>query len=301
MPACSAALNEVVPAPQPAGGDPPAALSPLLSRPVPALGDLDAYLTRIGLSVPPTPVEMHRAHATSIPFENFDPYSGHQVSLDLARIEEKMVARGRGGYCFEHNLLFMAALASIGIDDVAPMLARTRRRGEAPRPLNHLLLRVMDQGRAWLADVGFGGGGLLDPIPFEAGVESDQAGWRYRIVEDGNELVLQVFQDGAWTDMFGFVPLPAALVDIEVSNWFTATHPESPFVTAVVAGARRVDRCLTLFVQDGAVLIERQVGQASSTTEVSREEVPALLADRFGIAGVAWGANGRLRIEEARG
>ena len=59
------------------------------------------------------------------------------------------------------------------------MLARVRIGGTGDdRPLDHLLLRVTEDGRPWLADVGFGGGGLLDPVPFEVGVESDQAGWR---------------------------------------------------------------------------------------------------------------------------
>jgi hypothetical protein len=40
-------------------------------------------------------------------------------------------------------------------------------------------------GRSWLADVGLGAGALLEPIPFEVGGETDQSGWRYRLLEDG--------------------------------------------------------------------------------------------------------------------
>ncbi|MBV8953996.1 MAG: arylamine N-acetyltransferase, partial [Solirubrobacterales bacterium] len=35
--------------------------------------DLDAYLARIGLRTDPELAEVHRAHVTSIPFENLDP------------------------------------------------------------------------------------------------------------------------------------------------------------------------------------------------------------------------------------
>ncbi len=262
------------------------------------LEDLDSYLTRIGIDSSPTFAGVHRAHVTSIPFENFDPSTGRPVSLKTEDLEEKLVTRQRGGYCFEHNLLLMAALESLGMNDIDPMLARVRMGPpDAPRPLGHLLLRVKDGGRAWLADVGFGGGGLLDPVPFEVGVETEQSGWRYRFVEDASELVLQVFQDGDWTDMYGFIPEPVPRVDIEVGNWYTSTYPESPFVTGVFAGARRVDRCLSLFVYEQAVLVERTLGGASSTTEVSRESVPQLLADRFGIAGVSAGQDGRFQIE----
>jgi N-hydroxyarylamine O-acetyltransferase len=262
------------------------------------LEDLSAYLDRIGVPPTTTLAELHRAHATSIAFENFEPYAGRPVALDHPALERKLVARRRGGYCFEQNLLLLAALESLGVDEVAPMLARVRIGPEGePRPLDHLLLRVVVDGRPWLADVGFGGGGLLDPVPFEDGAESDQSGWRYRLVADGAELVLQVFQDDAWTDLYGFIPEPVPLVDVEVSNWYTATYPTSPFVTGIFAGARRVDRCLSLFVNDQAVLIERPVSEGSTTTEVDLAEVPALLADRFGVPGVTIGADGRLRLE----
>lgn len=198
------------------------------------LKDRDAYLARVGATAPTTLAEIHRPHATSIAFENFDCLAGRPVELDPAHIEDKLVGRGRGG--------------------------------------------------------------LLDPVRFEIGAESVQSGWRYRLVEDGAELVLQVFQDDSWSDLYGFVPEPAEPVDIEVSNWFTATHPESPFVTGLFAGARRVDRCLSLFVYEQAVMIERAVGEASTATEITLDEVPALLADRFGITGVSVGPDGRLGL-----
>jgi N-hydroxyarylamine O-acetyltransferase len=147
-----------------------------------------------------------------------------------------------------------------------------------------------------LADVGFGGGGLLDPIPWEVGTESDQAGWRYRLMEDGAELVLQTFVDGSWVEMYGFIPEPVPFVDIEVNNWYTATHPTSPFVTGVFAGARRVDRCLSLFVNDEAVLVERAVGEPSSTTMVPPGQIPTLLAERFDLPGVSIGSGGQPQL-----
>jgi N-hydroxyarylamine O-acetyltransferase len=264
---------------------------------VPPIRSLDAYLARIGLSRRPRPglAEVHRAHATTIPFENFDSFSGSPVSLDPDHLEEKMVNRRRGGYCFEHNLLLEGALEALGME-VQPILARVRLGPEgSPRPLNHLLLRVSDPAGTWLADVGFGGGGLLDPVPFELGTETDQSGWVYRLVEDDPEWVLQVHQDGGWTDMYGFVPEPAQRVDIEVNNWYTSTHPESTFVRGLLVGLRRPERCLSLFVFERAVLVQRPVGGASSQTEVALAQVPALLAERFGIPGVVVSA-GRLAL-----
>ena len=260
--------------------------------------DLGSYLDRIGLGDAPTDLAaVHRAHATTIVFENFDPSTGRPVVLEVGGLADKMIARRRGGYCFEHNLLLKAALEEMGLGQVDLLLARVRIGGTGDdRPLDHLLLRVTEDGRPWLADVGFGGGGLLEPVPFEVGVESDQAGWLYRLVEDGPELVLQVFQDGGWTDMYGFVPEPVPMIDVEVSNWYTATHPTSSFVTGVFVGRRSPERCLSLFVYEQAVLVERPVGGASAVAEIALTEVPALLAERFGIEGVTLSADGRLGL-----
>ncbi len=278
-------------------------LAPIASEVMAPLRSLAAYLDRIGLAGASAPAprlaEIHRAHATTIPFENFDPHAGTPVSLDLGHLEDKMVTRGRGGYCFEHNLLLGAALESLDGFEVAPMLARVRIGPEgSPRPLNHLLLRVSDRDGTWLADVGFGGGGLLDPLPFAAGPETEQSGWRYRLVEEGPELVLQVFQDAAWTDMYGFVPEPAEPIDVAVNNWYTATHPDSDFVKGIIVGRRQPDRCLSLFVFDEAVLVERPVGGASAVAEVARADVPALLAERFGVPDVVLRDDGDFALDE---
>ena len=72
--------------------------------------DLDAYLARIGLSGQPALAEVHRAHVTSIPFENLDPRRGIPVSLAPENLERKLVDARRGGYCFEQNLLLATAL-----------------------------------------------------------------------------------------------------------------------------------------------------------------------------------------------
>ena len=265
------------------------------------LRDLPAYLERIGLGPSPSFQELHRAHELAIPFENFDSYSGTPVSLDPRHLEEKLVARARGGYCFEHNLVLWAALRSMGIDEVSPLLARVRRGvAGAPRPLDHMVLRVeMDDG-PWLADVGFGAGGMLDPIPLQPGPEHDQSGWRYRLVEDGPEYVLEAFEDGEWKEEFGFVPDPVPMVDIEVSNWFTCTHPQSPFVTGLIAGVRGIDRCLAMRVDGDAVLLfERPVGESSAVTELVIADAPELLGRRFGID-AALGHDGRLIVKERR-
>ena len=151
--------------------------------------DLDAYLGRIGLSDRPDIAEVHRAHATTIPFENLDSHRGIAVSLASEDIERKLVDERRGGYCFEQNLLLAGALEALGAD-VDLYLARVRYGAPAGviRPRTHLVLGVHADGETWHADVGFGLGTLLEPLPFGPGAEHEQPGGRFRVAQDGDEL-----------------------------------------------------------------------------------------------------------------
>jgi N-hydroxyarylamine O-acetyltransferase len=247
--------------------------------------DLDRYLARIGLrGRRPSLAELHRAHLTSIPFENLDPRRGVPVSVASEDLERKLVAGRRGGYCFEQNLLFAAAVEALGME-VDRMLARVRvgaQRGTR-RPRTHLVLRVRAGDEIWHADVGFGRGSPLEPLPFGPGSVHEQSGWRFRVVEDGPELVLQAAGDGGFEDLYGFVPEPVPAVDIEVSNWYTATHPSSPFVTGLIVCAQHADGARTVLSDwEGLALTEQTPGE-TAVTPVAWDEVPELLERRFGL------------------
>jgi N-hydroxyarylamine O-acetyltransferase len=257
--------------------------------------DLGAYLDRIERRASPGLVELHRAHVSAIPFENLDPHRGVPVSLEDDALVRKLVTERRGGYCFEQNLLLKAAIEAIG-GKVDLLLARVRV-GAAPgavRPRSHLVLRVSAEGAVWHADVGFGRGTLLEPIPFGPGEIHVQSGWRFRVVQDGQELVLQTADGHGWKDLYGFVPEPVPRVDLETSNWFTSTHPRSPFVTGLIVSKQRRDGSrLTLSDWDELALTE-ETPSSRTVTPVARDAVPELLDTRFGLSGFALGDDGRI-------
>jgi N-hydroxyarylamine O-acetyltransferase len=256
--------------------------------------DLDAYLDRIGLRERPGIAEIHRAHVTSIPFENLDPRRGKPVSLALDDLQRKLVTERRGGYCFEHNLLLKAALEALGAQ-VDPILARVGQRG-TERSRTHLVLRVRLDGQVWHADVGFGRGTLLAPIPFGPGDEHVQDGWRFRVRADGPELVLQTVSEGEWIDGYTFVPEPVPLIDIETSNWYTATHPRSPFVSAGISAAIYDRRATAVSLSDwsGALILTELTPSERSVTPVAAAQAGELLATRFGLSGWTLDDDGRL-------
>lgn len=263
--------------------------------------DLEGYLARIGLDGRPGLTEVHRAHVTSIPFENLDPHCGVPVSLAVEDLERKVVVRRRGGYCFEQNLLLKAALETLGAE-VDLLLARVRWGAPAGvmRPRSHLVLRVRTEGASWHADVGFGAGTPLEPLPFGPGVEHEQAGWRFRIVEEGQELVLQTVQSDEWVDVYGFPAHPVPFVDLETSNWFTSTHPRSPFVSGLIVSSQAADGTRTMLSDWTGLALTHQTPAGATVTPVERHAVPELLATRFGLPGYTLSADGHLTAPAPR-
>ncbi len=252
--------------------------------------DLDRYLARIGLShsgdTAPTLRQLHRAHVASIPFENLDPLVGIPVDIDPDAIADKLVDSRRGGYCFEHNLLFKAALEALGAS-VEPILARTRN-GMAPLPappLTHLLLRVHYEGAAWHADVGFGHGTLLEPIPFGPDGPHEQSGWVWRVQAEGQRtLVLQTQTPTGWRDLYAFTPEPSPPIDIELSNWYICMHPRSRFVTRLLVTEHGADGSRTTLSDfSGEMTLSAQSPAGTKRVPVAREDVPSLLQERFGL------------------
>lgn len=232
--------------------------------------DLPAYLHRIGYAGAIAPTRqvleaLHLAHATRIPFDNIDILLGRPISLDLARIQAKLVQQRRGGYCFEHNLLFAAALRESGFG-LTLLAARVRLGTRAMLPRTHMLLLVEAEGRRWLADVGFGGEGLLLPVPFGTGEAATQYGWTYRVFEEAKSgtWILQSRRNDVWVDLYAFTLEAQLEVDYDIANHYMSTHPESRFVRTLTVQLPSPERRMILrnreLTEDrGAVVATRRL------------------------------------------
>nr|WP_258174928.1 arylamine N-acetyltransferase [Actinopolyspora mortivallis] len=192
--------------------------------------DITAYLERIGeprLSPSAEALHrLHRAHVRTIPFENVDVVLRSYPGLGLADIQAKLLHRRRGGYCYEHALLFAAVLERLGFT-VTRYMARVE--PTHPGPYTHMMLVVSVDGADYLADVGFGAG-ILEPMPLREDTEVDQAGWPHRLRREGSGWTLERWAGGRWEPLHAFDPIPSRPVDYEVAHHYTATHPNSPFV-----------------------------------------------------------------------
>ncbi|ROQ34807.1 N-hydroxyarylamine O-acetyltransferase [Streptomyces sp. PanSC19] len=251
--------------------------------------DLDAYLARIGYDVGRygelapdlrTLTALHRAHVAAVPFENLDVALGRPVPLDLKSLQAKLVERRRGGYCYEQNSLFAAALERIGFQ-VAGRGARNRTRGATLPPVTHALLAVTVEGEQWLADVGFGWQGLLEPVPLWDGARVEQGGWTFGVhVEDEGVHVLRSLRPGGWKDLYAFSPQAYHPGDFTVLNHYSSSHPQSRFLGQVVAQRPGAGAGRSLLRATFSIL--RPDGSAEERI-VTADELAATLETEFGI------------------
>lgn len=246
--------------------------------------DLEGYLGRVGVARPPAPTPdglelLHRAHLARIPFENLDVRLGRPIRLDLESLAAKMVTGRRGGYCFEQNTLFAAALRSLGFE-VAKLEARVRPPGATGTlPRTHMLLKVEVGGQSWLADVGFGGDGPLAPVAMNGDV-AEQSDGAYRVKrESGGISVLRRRWRGEWRDLYAFRSTPAQAVDFEVANHYTSTYPSSIFLRTLTV--QRSETTVRHILR-GRVYTVRH-GREETSREIEAEELPTLLNDAFGL------------------
>jgi N-hydroxyarylamine O-acetyltransferase len=94
---------------------------------------------------------------------------------------------------------------------------------------SHMLLLVdLPDGR-WLADVGFGGYLLGDPVRFAPNVQQRTSSGTVRIVEDRSSFTLQASLPSGWQDVYRFTLEPQLPIDYVVANWYTSTYPTSFF------------------------------------------------------------------------
>jgi N-hydroxyarylamine O-acetyltransferase len=212
----------------------------------PASPNLDAYFARIGYEGRAEPTletlrAIHALHASAIPFENLSPLLGEPVPLDLPSLERKLVEGRRGGWCFEHNLLFAHVLRAIGYA-ITPLAARVRWNVPAhvATPRSHCLLLLDIGGERHIADVGFGGLTLTSPLALDPGVEQATPHEPHRVVEAGAGFALEAKVAGEWQRLYVFDLHEQLQADYEVSNWYLANFPQSQFVTGLVCA--RADR-----------------------------------------------------------
>lgn len=249
--------------------------------------DLDAYCRRIGYAGPRAPTlevlrALHVLHPQAIAFENLNPLLGLPVNIDLGAIQQKLVQSKRGGYCFEQNSLFAAALRAIGFK-LAPRAARVVLNvpPHIQMPRTHMALEVEAEGQTYLCDVGFGG--LTQTGPAMLGVAEAQTTPHedWRLVDEAAQRIVQAKIAGEWRTLYRYDFAETLQIDFDVANWYVSTHPSSRFVTGLVAARAVPGKRYAL--QNNHLAIHRTAQQSDKKTLSSAAELIDVLGDLFAL------------------
>jgi N-hydroxyarylamine O-acetyltransferase len=254
--------------------------------------DRNAWFTRIGYDGPPdltleTLQRLVFAHAHAIAYESLDIILGRVPALNVPALEQKMLRGRRGGYCFEQNMLFRAGLRDLGFR-IVNLQGRVVRGLpiDAPRAAIHMLLRVELPEGSYLADVGFGNLAPTAALLLAPEVEQPTPHETMRFIDVNGELTLQSRIGQSWEHIYRVVPYPRHDAEYEVANWYTATHPDQPYGSNLIAarpvpGGGRVtlfNRRLKLRHADGTSDV-RFIDGTDELNSILREQFDIFLSD----------------------
>jgi N-hydroxyarylamine O-acetyltransferase len=253
--------------------------------------DLDAYFDRIGYRGSRAPTrdvlnEIVRAHIQTIPFENLDVLLGRGIDLDPAAVERKLVHTQRGGYCFEQNSHLLRVLHAMGYDAVTlSARVRVQRPRDFTPPRTHVFVRVMFDGRPWLADVGVGALSPTATLRLDVDHEQPTPHEPRRIIAEGEwgaahtRYFHQVRLGDAWQDVCELTGEVMPEIDREVANWFTSTHPRSHFRDRLIVARATPTGRVTLVNRE--LTVRDSSGATQTHTVDSPQELLEVLARHF--------------------
>ncbi|POS73426.1 N-acetyltransferase [Diaporthe helianthi] len=225
-----------------------------------------------------------RHHQARVPFDSTALHysTTRLLSLDRADLFDKIVTRGRGGYCMEVNELFATVLRTMGFR-------------------SHMVNLVTIKGKKYLVDVGFGAQEATQPIPLEDGYEiTTIAPTRGRlelkhidkqVTKDDPAQRLWVWcskrggEGSEWEDMYSFSESEVFPEDFEALNYFIMTRPQSFFLQNVIAYRPVLDEATGELVAErilhGNVVKEGASGQDRVLEVLETEEDRVGALDRY--------------------
>ena len=241
-----------------------------------------AYLERIGLASSMSADQaglhdLHKAHLLTVPFENLSIHLPEPISLDEADLLGKIVARRRGGFCYELNGAFALLLEALGAS-VHRVGAKVYGEDGLGPPFDHMALIVTaaDGTGPWLADVGFGTHSVYPLWLGDKAEQSDPGGtFQLTRTEAGD---VEVARDGQ--PQYLVEPRERALADFVPTCWWQQTSPQSHFRTATICSRLTPDGRISI---SGRTLIRTSQGTRTEESLPTDSAVLAAYRDHFGI------------------
>lgn len=218
----------------------------------------------------------------NIAYENLDILENKPLSLTPDALFDKIVTRGRGGYCFELNGLLTYMFREMGFD-VTERFARFLR-GEADIPMRRHRVTIVHMPEGdYLCDIGVGLIAPRLPLRIEENIVQEQNGETYRFTRDARHgWVLWDLHHGQWQEYICFNDDVVYDVDFLQPSFYCEKHPDSPFnkeymlAIKTETGRRTIDgRCYKVFEGEKLIHIEENL---------SDERLHSLFSNEFHLA-----------------
>lgn len=253
--------------------------------------DTGAYFSRIGLPHSTRPDidllrAIHWAHLQAVPFENLDIRPlGLPVRLEIEAIEEKIVGRKRGGFCYELNGLLAEVLTQIGFGVTRVSARFLLADGQYTPPFDHMALLVQQPGSSdrWLVDVGCARTSPAFPLLLAVGPVERHAetGNVYRMSQAGAEWQLEMQEgESEWKVQYRFEEKPFDLSAFADRCRFQWRAPESHFTQGALCSMNVFGGRITL---TDSTLIHTRDSIRTEVAITSQDEFHSALARHFGI------------------
>jgi N-hydroxyarylamine O-acetyltransferase len=248
--------------------------------------DLEKYFERIHFSGTPelsmeTLKRIHQLHPKYIPFENIDSYTGTVPSLQLDDIFRKLVMESRGGYCYEQNLLLSEVLKTVGFN-AKLQLGRVvwGRQEDSSAAQTHLLLIVDFEGKQYVVDCGFGTATLTSPILLNEEDQQQTPNGIFKVSHKEETYTLWMWKE-QWLPVYRFIPEHVEPIDLDISNWYLSTHPDSHFKNRLILS--KVDENARYTYTDHILNIRSADGEKESITIENDVQLYEILINTFGL------------------
>ena len=241
---------------------------------------VERYLSRLN-ATEPQQVDLNSlnrllfAQLTQIPFDSLDVWgAGICPSLQLNDLYEKIVEKGRGGYCFELNTLFRALLNALGFDAYQSAAFILNPDG-TPQPPAHNVILCDLNGTRYFMDVGYGG-----PVPFRAlelkeGIQDgfllkkEEIWYVYKITKEGQH-PLTAFRD-----------VPVTVNELLPLNFYISQRPDSHFRHMIHLSKRNADG--SVYAMDDKVFKIHTKDGVTVRELTSIEDVKEIMSTYFGM------------------
>ncbi|NXU58228.1 ARY2 protein, partial [Turnix velox] len=249
----------------------------------------------------PTLTDIFQHHIRAVPFEDLSIHCGESIELDLEATYKKIVRKNRGGWCMENNHLLSWVLKTLGYD-VALLGARVYVPEDDTYAdnIDHLLLKVVLDGKSYIVDGGFGMVyQLWQPLQLVSGIDQPQTPGIFRLLEESGVWYLEKVKRKQWVPnqsvssshnveqevcrrIYLFTLQPRDIEEFRASNNHLQTAPDSLFVTKSLCSLQTPDGVwalvgwkltrITYNYKDNMDLVEIRILEADEEMEKTLKE-----------------------------